>query len=148
LDLVKGIPAAVLRFIVVGIAIPFLIGYLAPTISSYVTLPPSSEIWAVFILFGALFAVTAFLQHAFSKGEYPWLFGKIGGGLVSLAFLYYLFLFIPSGMSSETGAEVSATGLISLIILSVVLSYGALVFDFFDARRQRLRAAPSGTPGS
>lgn len=146
---VKGGLAAALRFIVVGIAAPFALTHLSGAVSGYVKLPPNAEIWEVFILFGALFALMAFLENGFSKGEYPWLGGKIGGGLTSWGFYYYIFLLIPSGMSSETGAQISATGLLVLIFLGIVFSYGYIVLDFFDYRRRRFGkpGTESPTPG-
>jgi hypothetical protein len=130
----KGISSAALRFVIVGIVLPYVLEYFSPTISSYIQLPPPIEVWAVFILFGALFAATNFLQAAYSKGEYPWLFGKVGGGFVSIAFFTYLFLLLPKTVGS---AGVQSTGLLSLIYLDVGLSYGYLILDFVDARRSR-----------
>jgi hypothetical protein len=130
----KGISSAAVRFFAVGIIFPYLLEYFSPTISSYVQLPPPREVWAVFILMGALFAVTGFLQNAYSKGDFPWLFGKIGGGIVSIIFFTYLFLLLPKTVGS---AGIQSTGLLSLIYLSVALSYCYLILDFVDARRSR-----------
>lgn len=143
MKILRGIGAAALRFVIVGIAVPFVAVSLAPSVSSYVKLPSSAEIWAVFLLFGSVFAVTSFLENAYSKGEYPWLGGKIGGGLAGWGLFYYLFSFIPSGMGSETGAEISATGILVLVLLGVVFSYGYIVLDFYDHRRMRF-----GKPGT
>ena len=130
----KGVSSAAFRLVVVGIAIPYLIEYFAPTISTYLQLPPANEVWAVFILMGCLFAVTGYLQNAYSKGDYPWLFGKIGSGLAEAVFFTYLFLLLPNGVGS---AGIQSTGLLTLIYLAVALSYGYLVLDFYDARRSR-----------
>lgn len=133
-NLARGISRAAVSFVVVGIAIPYLLEYFSSTISSYMQLPPASQVWAAFILIGAFFAVTSFLQNAYVKGDYPWLFGRIGGGIASLVLFTYLLLLLPKGVGS-TGIQ--ATGLLSLIYLAVVLSYGYLILDFFDARRSR-----------
>jgi len=130
----KGVSSAVVRLVVVGFAIPYLIEYFAPTISTYLQLPPPNEVWAVFILMGSFFAVTGYLQNAYSKGDYPWLFGKIGSGLAEAVFFTYLFLLLPNSVGS---AGIQSTGLLSLIYLAVALSYGYLLLDFFDARRSR-----------
>jgi hypothetical protein len=133
----KGVSSAAVRFLVIGIAAPYLLEYFSPTISTYMQLPPADEIWAVFILIGSLFAVTGYLQAAYSKGDYPWLFGKIGNGLLEAVLLTYLFLLLPNSVTlSGTGVE--SGGLLSLIYLGVALSYGYLVLDFFDARRHRV----------
>ena len=126
-----------------GIVVPFVVNAIAPTVSSYVKLPPPAQVWEVFILFGSVFAVTSFLENAYSKGEYPWLGGKIGGGLASWAFFYYIFLSVPSSMGSEAGAEISATGILVLILLGIFFSYGYIVLDFYDHRRMRF-----GRPGA
>jgi len=136
----KGISSAAVRFLVVGIAFPYVLEYFSPTISTYLQLPPPSEVWEVFILMGALFAVTSFLQNAYSKGDFPWLFGKIGNGVVSVIFFTYLFLLLPNGVGS---AGIQSTGLLSLIYLAVALSYGYLILDFWDARRTK-GAKPPG----
>jgi hypothetical protein len=130
----KGLSSAAVAFVVVGVAFPYLLEHFASTISTYIQLPPSVEVWAVFVLFGALFAATAFLQNAYSKGDYPWLFGKVGNGVVDLVFFTYLFLLLPKGVGSE---GIQSTGLLSLIYLAVALSYSYLVLDFVDARRSR-----------
>jgi len=133
--LLKGIRSAALNFVAVGILIPYALNYFAPTISTYIALPPPSQIWTVFILFGVVFAITGFLQNGYSKGDFPWLFGKIGGGLAGVALFYYLFLLLPSSVGvGSTGIE--SSGLIDLVILAIALSYGYLVFDFWDARRK------------
>ena len=103
------------------------------------SMPPSApstpaQVWTSFVLFGALFAVTSFLQTAYSKGDFPWLFGKIGGGLVNISFFTFLFLFLPKTVGS---AGIQSTGLLSLIYLTVGLSYLYLVLDFVDARRTK-----------
>ena len=95
---------------------------------------PPAQVWTSFVLFGALFAVTSFLQTAYSKGDFPWLFGKIGGGLVNISFFTFLFLFLPKTVGS---AGIQSTGLLSLIYLTVGLSYLYLVLDFVDARRTK-----------
>ncbi len=131
----KGVSNAVVRLLVVGIALPFLLEYFAPTFSTYLQLPPSDQIWLVFLLLGTLFAVTSFLQNAYSKGDFPWLFGKIGSGVATLVFFTYLFLLLPNTVGS---AGVQSTGLLSLIYLAVALSYAYLILDFVDARRSRI----------
>ncbi len=130
----KGVYSAVVRFLVIGLMAPYLLEYLAPTISTYLQLPPANEVWAVFILMGSFFAVTGYLQNAYSKGDYPWLFGKIGSGLAEAVFFTYLFLLLPNSVGS---AGIQSTGLLYLIYLAVALSYGYLLLDFFDARRSR-----------
>jgi hypothetical protein len=130
----RGIAGAAASFVVVGIVFPYLLEYFSPTISTYLQLPPPGEVWAVFILLGGLFAVTSFLQNAYSKGDFPWLFGKIGNGLVNVVFFTYLFLLLPNGIGS---AGIQSTGLLSLIYLAVALSYAYLILDFYDARRSR-----------
>lgn len=130
----KGISSAAVRFVVVGVAFPYLLEYFSPTISTYLQLPPASEVWEAFVLLGSLFAVTSFLQNAYAKGDFPWLFGKIGGGVVDIIFFTYLFLLLPKGVGSE---GIQSTGLLSLIYLAVALSYTYLVLDFFDVRRTR-----------
>lgn len=129
----KGISSAAINFVAVGVIIPFALNYFSPQISKYIALPPPSQIWVVFILFGIVFAITGFLQSGYSKGDFPWLFGKIGGGLAGIALFYYLFLLLPSSVGS-TGVE--SSGLIGLVVLAILLSYGYLVFDFLDARRK------------
>jgi hypothetical protein len=131
----KGLSTAVVTFLVVGVAFPYLLEYFSPTISVYLQLPPSASVWGTFILIGALFAVTSFVQSAYSKGDFPWLFGKIGGGIVNLIFFTYLFLLLPNTVGS---ASVQSTGLLSLIYLAVALSYAYLVLDFVDARRSKI----------
>jgi hypothetical protein len=130
----KGISSAVVRFVIVGIAFPYLLEYFSPTISAYVQLPPAIQVWEAFILFGVLYAVTGFLQAAYSKGEYPWLLGKVGSGVVNIAFFTYIFLLLPKNIGS---AGIQSTGLLYLIYLEVALAYLYLILDFYDARRSR-----------
>ncbi|HUK75715.1 MAG TPA: hypothetical protein VLU99_07970 [Nitrososphaerales archaeon] len=132
----KGVSSAALRFIAIGLMAPYLVEYFSPTISTYLQMPPANEVWAVLILLGAFFAVTGYLQNAYSKGDYPWLFGKIGSGLGEAAFFTYVFLLLPND-ASLSGTGVQSGGLLTLIYLAVALSYGYLVLDFFDARRSR-----------
>jgi len=132
----KGVSSAALRFLVIGVAAPYLLEYFAPSISTYLQLPSAIEVWAVFILVGALFAVTGYLQNAYSKGDYPWLFGKVGNGLLEAVFLTYLFYLLPNSVT-VAGTGVKSTGLLYLIYLGVALSYAYLILDFFDARRSR-----------
>src|SRR5947207_1611705 len=73
-------------------------------------------------------------QTAYAKGDFPCLFGKIGGGLVNISFFTFLFLFLPKTVGS---AGIQSTGLLSLIYLAVGLSYLYLVLDFIDARRTK-----------
>lgn len=138
----KGIWSAAIRFAVVGVAFPYLLDYFSPAISSYVQLPPTAQVWEAFILIGALYSATSFLQTAYSKGEYPWLLGKIGGGLVAIVFFTYLFLLLPKTVGS---AGIESTGLLSLVYLDVALSYAYLVLDFVDAR-SALGATPHPAP--
>jgi hypothetical protein len=135
MNVAKGVSNAAARFAVVGIAFPYLLEYFSPTISTYLRLPPPGDVWAVFILMGALFAATSFLQNAYSKGDLPWLFGKIGSGIASVIFFTYLFLLLPNTVGT---AGVQSTGLLSLIYLTVALSYAYLILDFVDARRSRV----------
>jgi len=132
----KGVSSAFVRFFLIAIIVPYVLEYLAPTISTYLQLPPANEVWAVFILVGSLFAVTGYLQNAYSKGDYPWLFGKVGSGLLEAVFFTYLFLLLPNSVTLS-GTGVKSSGLLSLIYLAVALSYAYLVLDFFDARRSR-----------
>ncbi|HUI01265.1 MAG TPA: hypothetical protein VLX56_06515 [Nitrososphaerales archaeon] len=134
----KGIGNAAARFLVIGVAIPYAVEYFAPTIGSYIKLPPATEVWEALILLGALFAVTSFLQTAYSNGEFPWLFGKIGAGLVDALLFTYLFLLLPNSFgSSGVGTGVQSSGLLTLVYLAVALSYGYLILDFVDHRRSR-----------
>ncbi len=136
LKLSKGISSAVVIFVLIGVVIPLALDYLSPLFAGYLKLPPSTERWEVFILFGALFAVTSFCRNGYSKGDYPWLFGKIGGGLVDIALFYYIFLLLPSSLGSALGSGgIESSGLIYLVVLALVCSYGYTVFDFIDARR-------------
>ena len=130
----KGLARAVLNFAVVGVGFPYLLEHFSTEISSYVPLPPPDEVWAVFIAIGAMFAVTGYLQNAYSKGDYPWLGGKLGSGIVGVAFYTYAFSLLPSSIGS-TGIQTS--DLLYLIYLAIALSYGYLVLDFFDARRSK-----------
>ena len=132
----RGLSSAALDFLVVGVALPFALDYLAGPISAYVTLPPSSSRWAAFLLLGAALAATAFFRSAYSKGDFPWLFGRRGGAVVALALFYYLFLLLPSSIGSAAGVSESS-GLVTLLGLAVALSYGYLLLDFVDARRSR-----------
>jgi len=132
--LAAGVSSAAVRFVAVGMVFPYVLEYFAPTISQYVPMPPPQQIWTSLVLFGALFAVTSFLRTAYSKGDFPWLFGKIGGGLVNIAFFTFLFLFLPKTVGS---AGIQSTGLLSLIYVAVGLYYLSLVLDFIDARRRK-----------
>lgn len=131
----KGVPALVYGIVVIGVVVPYALDYLSPLFAGYLKLPPASQRWEVFIGLGILFAVTGFCRSAYSKGDYPWLFGKIGRGLADIALFYYLFLLVPGSLGSLGGASVESTGLIYLVGLAVVCSYGYTVFDFIDARR-------------
>jgi hypothetical protein len=135
MKIARGVSSAAVRFVVIGIGFPYLLEYFSPTISTYLQLPSSSEIWAVFVLMGVLFAATSFLQNAYAKGDFPWLFGKIGNGVVNVIFFTYLFLLLPNTVGS---AGVQSAGLLSLIYLAVALSYAYLILDFVDARRRRI----------
>lgn len=140
MKIAKGVSSAAVRFVVVGIALPYLLEYFSPTIASYIQLPPPDQIWEALILIGALFAVTSFLQNAYSKGDFPWLFGKIGGGVMNIVFFTYIFLLLPKNFGSSGivgSAGIQSAGLLSLIYLSVGLSYLYLVLDFWDARRSK-----------
>jgi len=139
----RGIWSAAIRFVVVGVVFPYLLEYFSPSISSYVRLPPPAEVWAAFILIGGLYAVTSFLQNAYSKGDFHWLIGKVGGGIASIIFFTYLFLLLPKTVGS---AGIQATGLLSLIYRDVGLSYCYLILDFVDARRSR-NAKPKDAGG-
>lgn len=131
----RGLLRAATNFAIVGVLFPYLLEYYSPQISSYVPLPPAYEVWAVFLAIGAGFAVTGFLQGAYSKGDYPWLFGKLASGVVSIAFFTFMFSLLPSSIGSA--GEIQASGLLYLIYLAVALSYGYLVLDFFEARRTK-----------
>jgi hypothetical protein len=130
----KGILSAAVAFLVVGVAFPYLLEYFSAEISSYVLLPPADEVWAVFLAIGAVFAVTGFLQSAYSKGDYPWLLGRLGRGIVSIVLFTYLFSLLPNSIGSS---GFQTLDLLYLIYLAVALSYGYLILDFFDARRSR-----------
>ena len=131
----RGVLSAAAAFLFVGVAIPYLLGYYRPQVSAYVQLPPQNQIWGALVVIGGLFAVTSYLQNAYSKGDYPWLFGRLGGGFVSIAFFTYLFSLLPSSIGSA--GKIQTSGLLYLIYLAIALSYGYLVLDFFDARRTR-----------
>lgn len=148
MKILKGVASAAVNFVGVGIVAPFAVTYLSPLISKYIALPPSFEIWEVLLLFGAVFAVTGFLQSGYSKGDFPWLFGKIGGGLAGIGFFYYLFLQLPSSVGSAGGVE--SSGLLLLVGLAIALSYGYMGFDFWDARRKNnaTKAGRSGMAGA
>jgi hypothetical protein len=144
-NITRGVASAAVRFVLIGLALPYAIEYFSPTLSAYVTLPPSSEVWGALVVIGALFGASGFLQNAYSKGDYPWLAGTIVSGIASLALFTYLLLFLPATVGST---QIQTTGLLYLIYLAVVLSYGYLFLDFFDARRSRAaaRAAASAPP--
>jgi hypothetical protein len=143
--LVRGFGSAVLNFVLVGIVIPEVLLAFAPDFSAYIKLPPSTEIWEVFLLFGVLLAVTNFCLNGYSKGEFPWLFGKIGLGLVDVGLFYFLFLLIPGSLNAAGATSSESSGLIYLVGLAVALSYGYIVLDFVDARRT-LASRPSLQP--
>jgi hypothetical protein len=152
-NILRGASSAILDFLVIGIAVPYAVEYFAPTISSYIALPPPSEIWGVFLLFGVLLAATGFLQRGYSKGDFPWLAGKIGGGLVEFGIFYFLFLLLPKSLGgSGSSATLESTGLLVLVGLAFFFSYGYLILDFWDARRTKQRAAArpvdTGSPGA
>jgi hypothetical protein len=144
----NGLSSAALNLLAVGVALPLILDLLAVPLSSYIALPPSSARWTAFILFGACFAVTGFLRSAYSKGDFPWLFGRLGGGVVDLALFYYLFLLLPSSVASA-GSVVESSGLLLLLGLAIALSYGYLILDFVDARQtKREKPASAGLPVS
>jgi hypothetical protein len=130
----KGLLTATVNFVVVGVALPYLLEHFSSQITAYVPLPPAGQVWAVLLAIGALFAVTGFLQSAYSKGDYPWLFGKLGSGVAVLALYLFVFSLLPSSIGS-TGIQTS--GLVYLVYLAIALSYGYLILDFYDARRSR-----------
>jgi hypothetical protein len=113
---------------------PLALDYLEPFLSRYATLPPSFERWLVFVAFGSLFAVASFLRTLYVKGEYPWLLGKLGGGVISLAFYSYIFV-ILSGAS--VGEITQVGGVILLVYVAIGLSYVHLILDFLEARRTK-----------
>jgi hypothetical protein len=133
--ILRGIGSAAIRFGVVGIAFPSAIDYFYQTISKYVTLPPSIERWTAFIIFGVLFAITAFLKSSHENGDYPWLAGKIGGGIVDLAFYTYLLLLLPAYAGSQA---FQLTGMLWLIYAAIFLSYLLMMLNFVHARRNRV----------
>lgn len=114
---------------------PLVLDYYEPVVSRYLTLPPSFERWTAFVTFGALFGVASFLQTVYVKGEFRWLLGKFGGGIVSLAFYSYVFIFLP-GTSSAQISQVG--GLLILVYAAVGLSYVHMILDFMEARRARI----------
>ena len=141
----KGVWSAALRFVVVGLAIPYLVEYFSPTISSYIALPPSALVWEALLLLGALFAVTGYLQNAYTKGDFPWLFGKIGSGIVNAVLFTYLFLLLPNSLrSAGASAGVESSGLLTLVYLAVALSYVYLILDFVDARQVKMERLRTG----
>jgi len=134
-------------FVVIGIGLPLAVEYFSPTLSKYIQLPSSNVVWAALVLLGGLFAVTSFLQTAYSKGDFPWLFGKVGGGLVNALFFTYLFLLLPNSLaSSGVSSGVSSSGLLTLVYLAVGLSYAYLLLDFVDARRTKAERVRTGNP--
>jgi hypothetical protein len=135
MGLAKGILRAATNFAVVGVLFPYLLEFYSQQISVYVPLPPTNEVWVVFLAIGAAFAVTGFLQGAYSKGDYPWLFGKLASGVVSIAFFTFMFSLLPSSIGSA--GKIQTSDLLYLIYLAVALSYGYLILDFYDARRTR-----------
>ncbi len=132
----RGLISAVIVLVPVGILAPYVLQYFRPHFEKYITLPPSQEIWAMFLLFGALFALVEFLQNAYLKGDYHWLAGKLGSGIIGFAFLSYIFFYMV-GSPSLGSAGVEATGLVLLISVSIGLSYLHLFLDFYDARGSR-----------
>lgn len=142
----RGIRSAAVRFIIVGVAIPYLVEYFSPTLSSYINLPPPTQVWEALLALGALFAVTGYLMNAYSNGDFPWLFGKIGNGLVDAILFTYLFLLLPNSLSSAgASAGVESSGLLTLVYLAVALSYGYLLLDFVDARRVKKERIRTGS---
>jgi hypothetical protein len=133
-NIAKGVLHAAVSFIVVGVVFPFLIGYFSPLITSYLKLPPQNSIWVALIGIGILFALTSFLQNAYIKGDYPWLFGRLGSGIANLVLYTYIFALLPSSIGSS---EIQSSNLLLLIYLAIGLSYGYLILDFFDTRRNR-----------
>ncbi|MDG6997446.1 MAG: hypothetical protein JRN52_16145 [Nitrososphaerota archaeon] len=133
----KGVGSAVFVFILVGIVAPYAINYFRPLAERFAVLPPSQEIWMVFIFFGVVYAVVEYLQNAYAKGEYLWLAGRLGSGAASLGLFSYIFFYMigSSSLSSEEGVD--AAGLVTLIYVSIGLSYLYLFLDFYDARRSR-----------
>ncbi len=140
LKIARGLSSAAFDFVAVGVAIPLALEFLAGPLSSYVSLPPSTSRWTAFILLGAALAATGFLQSAYSKGDFQWLFGKLGGAVVDLALFYYLFLLLPGSVGSARASVVESSGLVVLLGLAVVLSYGHLFLDFADARQTRRKS--------
>jgi hypothetical protein len=134
----KGILNAAVAFLVVGVVMPYLIGYYRPQILTYVQLPSQSSMWVALVAIGALFAVTSFFQNAYSKGDFPWLFGRLGNGIADIVLFTYMFSLLPSSIGSAAGIQTS--NLLYLIYLAVVLSYGYLVLDFWVARRKKKMA--------
>lgn len=133
----KGVLSAVPAFLVVGIGIPYLIGYFRPQILTYIKLPAQDSIWVALIAIGALLAVMGYLQTAYSKGDFPWLFGKLGNGIVNIGLFIYMYSLLPSSLGSLGSAEIQTSNLIYLVYLAVALSYGYLIMDFWVARRKK-----------
>jgi hypothetical protein len=143
----NGVWSAAVRFFVVGIAVPYLVEFFSPTISKYIQLPAPSLVWGALVIIGALFAVMGFLMNAYSKGDFPWLFGKVGNGLVEAFLFTYLFLLLPNSLSSSgVSAGVDSSGLLTLVYLAVALSYAYLILDFADARRTKKERIRTGNP--
>jgi hypothetical protein len=146
-NIAKGLSRAVLNFVVVGAVLPYVIESFSTQISTYMPLPAPGEVWAVFVGIGAAFAVTGFLQHAYSKGEYPWLAGKLASGIVDIALFTYAYSLLPQSVGSASGG-IQASGLLYLVYLAIALPYGYLVLDFFDARRHGNTAVPQASGAS
>lgn len=139
----KGVSIAAVRFVILGVAVPYLIDMFQTQITRYLTLPPSGERWIIFGAFGAGFALTGFLQAAYLKGDYPWLLGKLAAGAVGFAFYSYIFLIIARPANLPTSQSYQLGGLLVLIYATIGLSYAYLFLDFFDVRRSRAAAKPS-----
>ncbi|MCL5068584.1 MAG: hypothetical protein M1368_09575 [Thaumarchaeota archaeon] len=140
-DNAKGVSSAVFVFALVGAVLPYLINYFRPLAEKYVILSSPQQIWMVFLLFGVLFAIVEYLQNAYSKGNYRWLTGKLGSGVVSLGFFSYIF-FSMLGSNALSTEGVDTTGLVLLIYVSIGLSYLYLFLDFYDARSSRPATSP------
>lgn len=139
----NGLVSAVPRFLIIGILFPFTLDYFYLEVSRFIALPPSFDRWITFVIFGSLFALVGFLQNAYKKGDYPWLFGKVGGGVVSLVFYSYLFLLLPRVSGSQS---IQVAGLLPLIYVAIGLSYLHLILDFFEARISRPIVKPEERP--
>jgi len=131
--------------LVLGVAIPYLADYFRPQVLTYVALPPSSQIWEVFVVFGVLSAIVGFLQNAYINGQIPWLLGKLGGGAVSLALFSYVFLFLPNTLVAAS-QSFQATGLLLLAYAAIILSYLYLILDFMQHRRRLKFNPPQDNP--